>query len=438
MPNKSQLNVLFVVADDLSDWLGCMDGHPQAISPNIDRLAERGILFRHAHASGTICGPSRVSLLTGVPASTSGLYRNTDLLRENTVLANAWTIPSYFKSKNYLATGSGKIFHKPDPVSWDEYWPSLEQSKPAQYLPPNRPLAGITTRGWQFDWGPFDASADQASDYKVATWVGQRLHTIPENQSFFMGCGFFRPHLPFYAPRQYFELFDPETIQLPAIYADDQDDLSTDALATISELDHNEVLAAGEWKNAVHSYLAAVAFMDAQVGRVLDYLDSSPHGRNTIVVFTSDHGFMLGEKHGWRKLKLWDRVTRVPLIIVAPGTTQPGTVCDSPASLLDIFPTLTDLCGIGHPDQLVGRSLVPELQDPGLLGMPVVSTRGFQQHGVHDGRFHLIRYPSGSQELYDLELDPHEWFNLSGAPESQGVIQQLSTFLPTVNTPPMP
>lgn len=437
-PTTDRMNVLFVVADDLSDWLGCMDGHPQAISPNIDRLAERGLLFQQAHSAGTICGPSRVSMLTGIAPSTSGSYRNPQELRSNSVLANVETLPGYFRNRGYHAVGSGKLFHDPDPLSWDEYWPSLTLTRPDQYRPANLPLNGIHDRGLQFDWGPIDAGEEVMSDYQVATWVGERLLTLPEDEPFFMGCGFFRPHLPFYAPPQYFDLFDPATIQLPTVNPTDWDDLSAAAIATVNELDQPAVDAAGNWQDAVHAYLASIAFMDAQVGRVMDFLDNSPHARNTIVVFVSDHGFLLGEKSSWRKQVLWDRCTHVPMIIVAPGVTTPGTVCDSPASLLDLFPTLTDLCDLETPNRLSGRSLVPQLEDPERDTLPVVTTRLRSQHGINDGRYHFIQYPTGAQELYDLWADPHEWTNLVGTPEADLIIESMTPWLPTVDAVPSP
>lgn len=437
-PNVERMNVLFVVADDLSDWVGCMGGHPQALSPHIDRLAERGMLFREAHAAATICNPSRVSLLTGVAPSTSGVYRNPQELRLNTVLANAVTLPGHFKASGYHAVGSGKVFHDPDAVSWNEYWPSVEQYKPPQYQPPNQPLNGITTRGTAFDWGPLDESVEVMSDYQIATWVGQRLQTLPADEPFFMGCGFFRPHLPFFAPQQYFDLFDPATIQLPPIDPFDLDDLGPAALSTINMDDQDAVEVAGQWTNAVHSYLASIAFMDDQVGRVLDFLDNSPHARNTVVVFLSDHGFLLGEKRSWRKQVLWERCTHVPLIVVAPGVTKPGSVCDAPVSLLDVFPTLADLCDVSFPAQLDGKSLLPQLEDPSRATLPVVTTRKRAQHGVRSERYHFIQYPTGEQELYDLWTDPNEWTNLIGTPGADAIVESLRNHLPASNAVPSP
>lgn len=434
LPDVEQLNVLFLIADDMSNWVGCLNGHPQAQSPNIDRLAARGMLFRQAHAAATICNPSRVSILTGVPPSASGVYRNPQEFRLNRVLASAETLPGYFRGNGYLSVGSGKIFHDPDAASWDDYWPSIKHYRPRDPRPPVRHFNGITTRGKNFDWGPLAVSDEEMSDHKVASYIGDRLTMHPEGDPFFFGCGLFLPHLPFFAPQKYFDRFDADTLLLPQIDPFDLDDLPAAALATINFEDHSAVELANQWKPAVHAYLASIAFTDEQVGRVLDYLDDSPHGRNTIIVFLSDHGFSLGEKVHWRKQALWNRITHVPMIIVAPGTTMPGSVCDSPVSLIDVFPTLVDLCDLPALAQLRGRSLKTLLLDPAIpTEQPVLTTRYRLQHSIQNGRFHFIQYPDGERELYDLWSDPHEWENLAEERASAGVIDSLSTWLPTQN-----
>lgn len=434
LPNAEQLNVLFVIVDDLSDWVGCLGGNPQARTPNIDRLASRGLLFREAHAAATICNPSRVAILTGVRPSSSGVYRNPQELRQNSVLQSAATIPGHFRGNGYRSLGSGKIFHDPDPVSWDEYWPSIDYYRPDDPLPPNRPLNGITTRGNAFDWGPLSDEPDAMGDHQIATWTGGRLHTLATDEPFFLGCGFFRPHLPFYVPQRYFDLFDFESVELPPVDPDDLLDLPTSALVTINDKDHNAVTAADQWRQGVHAYLASVAFVDEQVGRVLDELDRSPHARNTIVVFLSDHGFVLGEKRHWRKQVLWDQVTHVPMIVVAPGITQPGSVCDSVVSLIDVFPTLIELCDLPQVNNLDGSSLVPMLSDPGLTRpAPVLTTRYRKQHSVRDERYHLIQYSDGQRELYDLWLDPFEWTNLIGERSTRKIVKRLKKSFPDHN-----
>lgn len=430
-PDAPVPNVLFVLVDDLNDWVGCLQGHPQTHTPNIDRLASRGLLFRGAHASATICNPSRVSLLTGVPPSISGLYRNPVEMRTNTYLTSAVTLPEHFKHNGYLTFGSGKFFHDPDPQSWHEYWPDFHRYRPGDPRPAIRPLNGIIDRSPNFDWGAVDAPQRKMGDHKVARWIGNRIQAVSPQEPFFAGCGFFRPHLPFYAPSKYFERFEGVDVSIPGVLRSDEDDLPDRALKTINFEDQLSVEAAGEWQNAVKSYLASITFMDEQLGRLLDALDASPHGRNTVIVFTSDHGFMFGQKMHWRKQVLWSANTHVPLIVVAPGITTPGTVCDAPVCLVDLFPTLVELAGLPDlPAQLKGQSLVPQLEDPSLQRAPVLTSRRRSQHAVFDGRYKLITYGDKHRELYDTMLDPHEWYSLSDTSEHEATVKSLMQWLP--------
>ncbi len=426
------LNVLLIVVDDLNDWVGCLQGHPQAHTPHLDRLAARGMLFREAHAAATICNPSRISLLTGVRPATSGVYRNPQEFRDNRLLGSALTMPQHYRNNGYTAAGAGKVFHDPDPQSWDEYWPSMTRYRPRDALPAERHQNGILTRGTQFDWGPLDVSVSRMSDFKIARWVGGRIESQPPGSPLFLACGFRRPHLPFFAPAKYFDRFG--SVDLPPTDPYDLDDLPLPALNTLGGEDQAAVEEANQWEAAVRGYLAATTFVDDQLGRLLDSLDDSPHGRNTIIVFTSDHGFFLGQKRHWRKQVLWNHCTHVPLVIVAPGTTTPGTVCDSAVSLLDIFPTLADLSELPRLSQMEGESLVPMLEDgTRQRSRPVLTTRYRKEHSVRDDRYHLIQYADGSRELYDVWLDRHEWNNLAEEPGYQEIVDRLSASLPTHN-----
>ncbi len=425
-------HVLFVMVDDLNDWLGCLKGHPQARSPNIDRLAARGVLFRQAHAPATACNPSRVAIMTGIRPADSGVYRNSQKFRQHRLLANAVTIPDHFRRNGYESTGSGKLFHNEDLASWDTYFPRRSDYNNWELKPDSTPVSGIRGRGRNFDWGRLGRQEEETRDYRVTSYVMGRVRELNSQSPEFLACGLFRPHLPFYAPDKYFDLF--EDVQLPAIDPLDVDDLPPDALATIRTPDEEAVQAAGQHRQAVHSYLASIAYMDAQVGRLMHALDSSPEGRNTIVVFMSDHGFCLGEKTHWRKDALWQRVTHVPLIVIAPGVTTPGSVVDTAVSLLDVYPTLNELCGVPKRPELSGTSLVPLLESQDAQReKPALTTRFRRQHSIHDGRFHYIRFANGDEELYDLWKDPNEWRNLVTDPTASRILDALSQWLPRYN-----
>ncbi len=431
-------NVLFIAVDDLNDWIGVLGGHPQTQTPNIDRLAARGTLFTNAHCAAPACNPSRVALMTGIRPSTSGVYVNAQPWRP--VMARAVTLPQHFMRHGYTALGAGKIYHGsfPDPASWDQYFPSKRKQRPNDPQPANRPLNGIKKTA-HFDWGPLRIDDAAMSDHKVADWVISQLgqsHTKP----FFLACGIFRPHLPWYVPEEYFQMFPLEDVLLPKTLADDLSDVPPLGKRMAKpQGDHRKVTRHKQWKKAVQGYLASIAFADRQVGRVLDALADSPHADHTIVVLWTDHGWHLGEKQHWRKFALWQRATRTPLMIVAPGVTQPNTRCSRPVSLIDIYPTLIDLCGVGERSELEGASLRPLLEDPDQAwSRPALTTHGRQNHALQSDRYRYIRYTDGSEELYDHTVDPHEWHNIANDEEFTTVKAQLSKWLPDKNAEDAP
>lgn len=428
-------NVVFVVVDDLSDWVEGFGGHPQAITPNFARVASQGIRFTNAHANATICNPSRVSMLTGRWPSSTGIYDNDGALRKSPVLANARTIPENFKASGYRIIGGGKLFHG-DPLlpSWDDYFPSLTRSRPGDPSPPNRPLNGITTSHGRFDWGPVDAPNENMGDAKVAAWATEQLEET-QGSPFFMSVGFYRPHLPFYVPPAHFEPWNIEDVQLPIHFEDDMDDLPPMAIERLTKFtDHQSVLDQAEWKKAVHAYLACVHFADKQLGAVLNALEQSPQRRDTILVVTSDHGWQLGEKTAWRKNTMWERATRVPLMVVAPGMTTPGSESTATVSLVDLFPTFNELCGLDRITPLDGKSLVPFLRDPNRdSDHSIVTTQFYKIHAVRTSRWRFIQYSDGAEELYDRSADPHERFNLANNADYTATLQHLRTLLPEFN-----
>lgn len=439
-------NVLFIAVDDLNDWIGCLGGHPQSRTPNIDRLASRGTLFTRAYCAAPACNPSRASLLTGRLPSTSGVYLNPQPWR--LAMPDAVTLPQHFTANGYWVGGSGKMFHGAyaDPDSWQVYFPSRKRQSPGSPMPENRPLNGIP-RTSHFDWGPVNTTDDQMGDAKVADWVVQQLSS-DFDKPFFLACGMFRPHLPWFVPQEYFDLFPLDEIQLPDTLETDLEDIPPAGVRMANpDGDHRRVLKYKQWKSAVRGYLASIAFMDRQIGRVLDALEASPHAENTIIVFWTDHGWHLGEKQHWRKFALWEAATRTPLMfVVPPGVSEQlrqgspeNARCDTPVGLIDIYPTLIELCGLTPRADLEGSSLLPQLRNPkARRDRPALTTHGRNNHALRSARFRFIRYANGDEELYDHAADPMERTNVAKNPEFAAVKRDLARWFPKNNAPESP
>lgn len=432
-------NVLFIAIDDLNDWIGCLGGHPQAKTPNLDRLASQGVLFSNAHCAAPLCNPSRASVMTSVRPSTSGVYDNNQPFRLSTVTKDTVTLPQLLKQHGYRALGAGKIYHSefPDPESWDEYWPSLRQTKPGSPLLEPLPANGVPGSG-NFDWGALPNPDEEMGDYQVVSWVADQL-AKKRNDPMFLACGIYRPHLPWFVPKKYFDLFPLSTIQLPEVNEQDLDDVPPMAKEiALRQKDHERITGANKWKEAVQAYLASIAFADAQVGRVMRALEESPQAKDYDVVLWSDHGWHLGEKLHWRKFSLWEESTRNVLMVRAAGAKS-GERCKRPVSLLDIYPTLAELQGIAKPKHVEGQSLTPLLKNPNAeRHAPVLTTFGYKNHSLRDERWRYTTYEDGTEELYDHAADPREWKNLASQPEHTQTKQRLAAFFPKRNVAPSP
>lgn len=414
-------NVLFIAVDDLNDWISALSGHPQTVTPNIDGLAERGVLFERAYCQAPACNPSRTSLLTGLRPTTSGVYHNADLWRD--ALPDAVTLPQYFMQNGYSALGGGKIFHgsQNDSASWQAYYNFEGFIHPAE-----TPVNGIPDTA-HFDWGPIDVPDEDTAGTKLAMWAGNYLER-EQNKPFFLACGFYRPHLPWYVPKKYFDKFPADSVKLPPFLESDLEDVPESAIRNLT--DHRNVTGHNQWHEAVAGYLASINYADANVGRVLKALDAGPHRDNTIIVLWTDHGWQLGEKKQWRKFTLWERSCHVPLMFVAPGVTQPAQRCGRTAELLDIYPTLLELCGLPAKPGLEGRSLRPLLAEPAAeWDKPAITSNGPDKISVRTERWRYSRFPDG-EELYDHDVDPNEWHNLAGKPEHAETKQRLAALLP--------
>ena len=437
-------NVLFIAVDDLNDWIEPMGGHPQAKTPNLVRLASRSTMFTRAYTAAPACNPSRAALMTGIAPYRSGVYNNSQAWRP--AMPDAVTLPQAFRRNGYWAGGAGKIYHGvyPDPPSWDEFWPSKKVQRSNDPLPSERPANGIKDTG-NFDWGALEVPPEEMSDAKVADWVATKLRQRHE-KPFFLAFGIFRPHLPWYVPRKYFDRFPLDTIELPSAFVADLEDVPEAGVKMARpERDHARVVEHGQWNRAVQAYLASINFADDMLGTVLDALDESAYSGNTVVVLWGDHGWHLGEKRHWRKFALWEEATRVPLLISAPeGTpglpegTRSGAKSGRPVSLLDLYPTLVELAGLPEQEGLDGRSMVPLLRNPDLKWRPAVMTHGRLNHAVRSESFRFIRYADGSEELYDHRVDTMEWTNLAGDSNYADVKRELAEWLPETNVPEAP
>jgi arylsulfatase A-like enzyme len=435
-------NVLFIAIDDLNDWVGCLDGHPQAKTPNLDRLASRGILFANAHCQSPLCNPSRSSLLTGLRPSTTGIYGLVPGIRDVASLKRWVTLPQYFAAHGYFTSTCGKVYHDGSIAPRDrarefQVWGPA----PGMPLPPKK-FVHTPDDMRPMDWGVFPENDRDQADWKIADAAIAQLKSLPPGKPFFVAAGFRLPHVPCFASQPWFDLYPPEDkITLPLVKEHDRDDVPFFAWYLHWKLPEPRLswlVRAGQWRPLVRAYLASTTFMDSQIGRVLDTLEAIGQKENTVVVLWSDNGWHLGEKGMTGKTTLWERSTHVPLIFAGPGVAR-GAKCTQPAELLDIYPTLVDLCGLPPRDGLEGHSLVPQVKDPAApRPWPAVTTHNQDNHGVRSEHWRYIRYADGSEELYDHRSDPNEWTNLAGDPKHAEILREHARWLPKINQPPVP
>lgn len=437
-------NVLFIAIDDQNDWIGHLGGHPMVKTPNIDRLAERGTAFLNAHVNSPLCNPCRTSLMLGLRPTTTGIYGLAPWFRNVEAWKDRVALPQHFSAHGYKTYTCGKIYHGSPggpakrAVEFD-VWGSAGGigARPEKKLIPPTPMGDHPL----MDWGVFPHRDEDKGDYQVASWTIEQLRHPPADQPFFMAAGFFLPHVPCYATQKWFDLYPDDDSVLPAVREDDRDDTPRFSWYLHWELPEPRlkwVKENNQWRNLVRSYLACTSFVDAQIGRLLDTLDETGLAENTIVVVWGDHGWHLGEKGITGKNTLWDRGTRVPLVFAGPGVT-PGQRCTRPAELLDIYPTLVELCGLPPRTDIEGLSLAPQLRDASApRERPAVTSHNQGNHGVRSERWRYIHYADGSEELYDMQNDPHEWTNLAGKPEFAAVIEEHKKWLPTIDVPPAP
>lgn len=428
---KRRPNVLFIAADDMNTALGCY-GHPVVKTPNVDRLSGRGVRFDKAYCQFPLCGPTRASLLTGLrPDATKVLGNNVDF-RE--FLPDVVTLPQLFKNNGWFSAREGKMYHMnvpnevgspkyQDAASWNHSVSpeGLELKTPGEGRKLNPP--GVS---FGMNWISAATAKGQADDNAA----NHALALLEQHQSapFFLAVGFVRPHLPFVAPSRFYDLYPLASIPAPRNPADDLDDIPAAAKAVRPQLWNNMKMDEPRIKEALRGYYASTSFMDDQLGRVIGGLERMGLADNTIVVFWGDHGWHLGEHTRWQKMSLMEESARVPLIVSAPGRSGNGTASRSLVEFVDVYPTLTELCGIAAPGNLEGQSLVPLLDNPSRTWKKAAFTQlvyeNISGRSVRTSRYRYIRWegPGAGEELYDHDKDPREFTNLALKPEARSVL----------------
>ncbi len=487
-------NVVLIVCDDLNDYITGIPGqtgHPQARTPNVDRLARSGVAFRRAYSNNPVCAPSRASFLTGIyPHTSKNLFW--DKWYENPVLKNSKTVMEHFRDNGYHTAGTGKLMHHFKRNVWSEfahqadYGPFVHDGKKTiahpsvpkpfgdigavdgsfgsladvPFADDDNPLSGwVYAENWKSKPMRYASENDRdpTPDERNAAWAAERIKRFAaqkDGKPFFLGVGFIRPHTPLHVPQKYFDMFPIDTVRLPELkpndaadchYADVFDE-DVKGLKYFRLLGQSYPEKDAGLRAFTRAYLACVAAVDECIGRVVDAVDNSPLKDNTIVVLTSDHGWNMGEKDFLFKNCLWEESTRVPFVVRAPGLAKPGGIAEHPVSLIDLYPTLVDLCGLkgdtrknenGAP--LDGHSVRPFLEDPaaGRWGGPEgaltmvnadenarvdlpdedYNNPDRQHWSIRTRRWRYIRYNNGAEELYDHDSDPYEWTNLADTPD---------------------
>jgi arylsulfatase A-like enzyme len=445
-------NVLLISADDLNDWVGCLGGYPGVRTPNIDRLARSGVLFTDAHCASPLCNPSRTALLTGRGAATTGIYNNDQYWRP--ALPDVVTMPEYFRKQGYHAAGAGKVFHHVagfnPPDQWDEFQLQVFDDpwyRRAEWYPwvkkipnpPGHPFNGLRDFPGEFDWGVLPREEREYGDMAAVEWA-EKFLARRHDKPFFAAVGLWHPHIPLFAPQRYFDLYPDRSVRVPESPADDLEDVPAIGrkFAAFRRQEHERIVREGKWREAVRAYLAAISFADAMIGRIVAAFERSPHAGNTVLAFYSDNGWHLGEKQHWHKSTLWQRSTHVPLMMRAPGMRAAGRPRRRPVSLLDLYPTLVEMCGLPAKADLEGVSLAPLMRDPDARRDPVAITYLPGNHAVCTERWRYIRYSDGGEELYDRKGDPHEYRNLAADPRHEALKRDLGRWMPRTSAAPKP
>lgn len=435
-------NVLFIIADDLNTALSAYD-HPMVNSPNVDRLAKWGVQFDRAYCQFSLCNPTRASFLTGLRPDHTRVYDNAVHFRKN--VPDCVTLPEFFRKHRYFTARVGKIFHYgvpgqigtsglDDPQSWDLVVNPRGRDKDEE----GKVFSLVPGQfGGTLSWLAAEGTDEEQTDGVGAT-EAIRLLEQHRKERFFLAVGFYRPHTPYVAPQKYFDLYPPENVPLPIVppgYFDTIPKLAVTLKREEAAMD--EITK----RRAIQAYYAAITFMDAQMGRVLDALERLDLRDNTVVVMTSDHGYHMHEHGLWQKRTLFEQCARVPMLVAVPKSKAAGKRTSAIVEMIDIYPTLAELCGFSPPPNLDGKSFAAVLDNPDLPGksraITQVTRSGAKKsmvmgYSVRTDRYRYTEWDGGRQgkELYDHQIDPQEMNNLANNPEYRQIMDELSPLLP--------
>lgn len=444
-------NVLFIAVDDMNDWVGCLGGNPQAITPNMDRLAkDKAMVMNKAYCASTVCCPSRSAILTGKRPASTGVYGNKQNLKNAVNAKDVVTMPEYFAKHGYHTLSTGKIFHKhPTTEGMDEgQWAFKEFFDSAGsnggMLWKQSP-GGEDSDGEEFRWGATKGPVENTKDYLSSKWAADQLKRDFEGKPFFLALGISKPHLPWEVPQQFYDLYPLETFKTVEIVRNDLDDIIDKTGNKLFKADSRFLATdkANMHKEAQRAYLANISYVDFCLGLVFDALEKSKYAKNTIIMIWGDHGWHLSEKLKYGKTDLWEESDRVPFIVGVPGMTPGNFKSDAVVNLLDMYPTLVELCGLPANSENEGRSFAPVLKNPKMeWNHPTLTTYNYKNHSLTDGRYRYTVYGGkkgqGAEELYDHSIDPMEHKNLASNPEYASVIERLKKFVPTHDEPDSP
>lgn len=436
--DSAGFNVLFLICDDLNCDLGCY-GHPLAKSPNIDRLATRGVRFENAYCQYPLCCPSRASFMTGLYPDQTLIHRNAIWLREH--LPDVQTMTQMFRNNGYFVTRIGKIYHygvpghigtsgHDDPYSWDYTINPRGHDKDVedQIFTLQKGQYGAT-----LSWLADDTKDEEQTDGIAATEAVAQLRRYAESKKpFFLAVGLYRPHTPYVSPKKYFDMYPSEKITVPEVPAGYLDTIPKSARDSVARKPDQLNLPVDVARKAMQAYYASISFADAQLGRVLAALDETGLSKNTVVVLTSDHGYHMGEHGHWQKMTLFENATRVPLIIAVPQMKAAGKSTKSLAELVDIYPTLANLAGLEHPLYLSGLSQTTVLFDPEEKMRDSAFTQMNDGYTVRTDQYRYTEWGKNGDkgaELYDHATDPREMVNLASRPEHAETVTRLSDHL---------
>ncbi|MFD2863188.1 sulfatase [Mucilaginibacter antarcticus] len=428
--SNAQPNVLFVLIDDLNDYVTQLKGYPGLKTPNLDKFVKTSVNFKKAYCAAPVCNPSRAAMLSGIAPYHSGIYDNDNRIVDSKVLDSAVFLPELFKNNGYTTLTRGKIFHTdPAKAKYDAMW-DVKAGK-GNY----GPNAGVRNVPRElkappmFNYAEWTGPESDHTDNVTAETISAQLKQT-YTKPFFMAAGLYKPHNPWTAPKRFFDLYPIESMQMPKVLESDWDDLPEIAKGwAASPVDYDIMKKSGKWKEIVRSYLACISFMDYNFGRIIAALDSSAYKNNTIVVVSADNGFHMGEKKHFAKFALWEQTTHILHLWRVPGLTKPDQTCNETVSLLDIYPTLMELCSLRGPaSRIDGRSIVPLLKDPSLTWKyPAVTTYKQGNQAIRNQQYRYIRYSDGTEELYDELKDPNEWKNLAKEPSMKKVTEGFRT-----------